>query len=120
VFAEQTHDAGKLYFIHSCGKVDEIMDDLIQDVKIDGKHSFQDSVMPVTEYKDIWGKEVALLGGVDVHKLATMDPPLLKKYIRGIIEKCSEGGRFAIGSGNSVPSYIPLENYLAMIEEARS
>jgi hypothetical protein len=25
-----------------------------------------------------------------------------------------------VGSGNSVPSYIPVQNYLAMVEEAVS
>lgn len=49
-----------------------IMEDLIVDVNIDGKHSFQ----------------------------------------------CSPGGRFAIGAGNSIPSYIPVENYLTMLDEA--
>ena len=28
------------------------------------------------------------------------------------------GGRYAVGSGNSIPSYIPVENYLAMVDEA--
>jgi len=31
---------------------------------------------------------------------------------------CGARGRYAVGSGNSVPSYIPVENYLAMVEEA--
>jgi len=28
--------------------------------------------------------------------------------------------RFALGSGNSILSYIPVENYLAMLDEALS
>ena len=42
---------GKPYLLHSCGKLDEIMDDLIDHVGIDGKHSFEDAIMPVTEAK---------------------------------------------------------------------
>jgi hypothetical protein len=33
------------------------------------------------------------------------------------MEKCSSG-RYAIGSGNSIPSYVPVENYLAMVDAA--
>ena len=119
IFVKQVHDAGRLYFLHSCGKVDDIMDDLIDDVKIDGKHSFQDNVMPIWEYKERWGERVALLGGVDVHKLSTYEPDELRKYVRRIIDDCSAGGRFAIGAGNSVTSYVPLENYLTMIDEIK-
>lgn len=119
IFAKQVHDADRLYFLHSCGKIDSIMDELIDDVKIDGKHSFQDNVLPIGEYKKRWGKRVALLGGVDVHKLSTYEPSELRKYVRQIIDECSEGGRFAIGAGNSVTSYVPLENYLTMIDEIK-
>ena len=35
------------------------------------------------------------------------------------METCGGRGRYAIGSGNSIPSYVPLENYLAMLEEGR-
>ncbi len=31
---------------------------------------------------------------------------------------CGERGRYAVGSGNSIPSYVPVENYLAMVDEA--
>ncbi len=33
-------------------------------------------------------------------------------------KRCGRRGRYAIGSGNSIPSYVPLENYLAMVDEA--
>jgi uroporphyrinogen decarboxylase len=99
--------------------VDEIMDDLIQTVRVDGKHSFQDNVLPVQEAKRRWGGSICILGGVDVHKLASYEEPGLRKYVRKIIEDCAPGGRFALGAGNSIPSYIPVENYLIMLDEAR-
>jgi len=104
--------------LHSCGKIDAIMEDLIEDVKIDGKHSFQNGVASINEAKDLWGDRICLLGGVDIDKLSRLDPENLRKYVRKIIDYCSPGGRFAIGSGNSIPSYIPVENYLTMLNEA--
>ena len=117
-FAAQTHEADKLYFFHSCGKIDCLMDELINDVKIDGKHSFQDNVLSVQEHKMRWGERLALLGGVDVHALSTFQEPELRVYIRRMIEDCAPGGRFAIGAGNSIASYIPMNNYLTLLDEA--
>ncbi|MEI7615926.1 MAG: uroporphyrinogen decarboxylase family protein, partial [Actinomycetota bacterium] len=117
-FAKLCHENDKLYFLHSCGKINLIMEDLINDVKIDGKHSFQDEVLPITEAKKIYGDRICLLGGVDIDKLTRLEPAELRKYVRKIIDNCAPGGKFAIGSGNSISSYIPVINYLTMLDEA--
>jgi uroporphyrinogen decarboxylase len=117
-FAQQIHAAGRQYYLHSCGRVDELMEEFIDDLKLDGKHSFQDNITPVWEYKKKWGDRIALLGGIDVDKMTSYQPEELRKYVRTVIEKCSPGGRFAVGAGNSVPSYCPVENYLTMLDEA--
>ena len=117
-YAQMIHEKGKVYYLHSCGEISAIMDDLIEDVKIDGRHSFQDNVLPVTEAKRLYGDKICLLGGVDVHKLSTLSPDELRVYVRDIIDECAPGGRFAIGAGNSIPSYISVENYLTMLDEA--
>jgi len=117
-YAELIHAKKRVYYLHSCGKIDAIMDDLIDDVKIDGRHSFQDNILPITEAKKRYGDKICLLGGVDVDKLVRMEPEDLRKYVRGLVNACAPGGRFAVGAGNSVPSYIPLDNYLTMLDEA--
>ena len=43
----------------------------------------------------------------------------MKKYIRNILENCFQGGGFVLGVGNWVAESIPIENYIAMLEEAR-
>ena len=74
--------------------------------------------LSVVEAKRLYGDRIALLGGIDVHKLASLEPSALRKYVREVIDQCSPGGRFAVGAGNSIPSYIPVENYLTLVEEA--
>jgi uroporphyrinogen decarboxylase len=32
---------------------------------------------------------------------------------------CLPGGGHCLGSGNSIANYVPLDNYLAMIDEGR-
>jgi uroporphyrinogen decarboxylase len=42
--AAMTHAAGRSYILHSCGKLNDIYEDLITDVGIDGKHSYEDTI----------------------------------------------------------------------------
>jgi len=115
-YASLAHEQGKMYWYHCCGNILEIMDDLIEDVKIDALHSFEDSCCPVTEYKRRYGDRIAILGGVDVDKLGRLSESELRNYVRGILDECMPG-RYALGSGNSITNYVPVENYIAMLEE---
>ena len=50
--------------------------------------------------------------------LARMDEPALRSYIRDLLDVCMPH-RSALGSGNTVANYVPLENYIIMLDEAR-
>jgi uroporphyrinogen decarboxylase len=114
---EAAHAHSKPLLLHACGNLGAIMDDLIDDVGIDAKHSFEDVIMPVTEVKRRWGDRVAILGGIDVDLLARGTTEQVRAHTRAVLEACMPGGGYALGSGNSVTNYIPVENYLAMLEE---
>jgi uroporphyrinogen decarboxylase len=115
--AKRVHEAGKLYHLHSCGKLDAIMPDLIEDVKIDAKHSFEDAICSVVEHKRLYGDRIALIGGVDMDLLARSSPERVRHRTREILDACMPGGGYFLGTGNSVANYIPLDNYLAMLDE---
>jgi uroporphyrinogen decarboxylase len=117
-FAAMAHTKGLPYFLHSCGNLRAIMDDLIEDVGIDGKHSYEDAILPAAEAQAEWGDRIAILGGVDVDVLGRQDAETVRAYVRRLIDTCGPRGRFAVGSGNSIPSYIPVQNYLTMVDEA--
>ena len=119
-FAAIAHEKKLPYFLHSCGNVIAIMDDLMNDVGIDGKHSFEDAIIPVQEFQALYEKRLAILGGLDINILSGSLPAEVRAHTRFLVETCGAGGRYAIGSGNSVPSYVPVENYLAMIDEAHA
>jgi uroporphyrinogen decarboxylase len=118
LFAAMAHRKGLPYFLHSCGNLSAVLDDLIGDVGIDGKHSFEDAIEPAEAFQDRYGDRVAVLGGVDLNILAGGRPEDVRRRTRALIETCGARGRFAVGSGNSIPSYVPVENFLAMADEA--
>lgn len=104
------------FILHSCGKVDAVMEDFIK-MGVDAKHSFEDVVTPVTTAKKKWGDRIALLGGIDMDILARGDVDAVRKRTREVLEECMPGGGYALGSGNTVANYLKPENYLAMLEE---
>jgi len=126
--ADVAHAKGRPYFLHSCGNLEEIMDDLIDWVGIDAKHSFEDAIMPVEEYFKAYGHRVSVLGGLDVDFLCRADELSIRKKVREILDVCMNGrkflkkykpGGYCFGTGNTVANYIPLENYLIILDEAR-
>jgi uroporphyrinogen decarboxylase len=120
-YVELARKFGKPFWYHCCGDIysNGVIEDLIEVVKIDALHSFQDIILPVTDFKSRYGIRVAALGGMDMDKLASMDEDSLRQNIRSILEACMQGGRFALGSGNTVANYIPINNYLVMLDESR-
>ncbi len=115
---EVIHKAGKPAILHSCGKLDEVMDDIIDDMKYDAKHSFEDAIEPVEQAYDRWGDRIAVLGGIDMDFVCRSSPEQIKKRCKAMLAKVEKKGGYALGTGNSVPEYVPDENYLAMIETA--
>lgn len=120
LMAEMSHAAGRPYFLHSCGNLESIMPDLLDDVKIDARHSFEDTIDTVIDVKKQHGDRLTILGGIDVDFLCRADEQQLRKRVKETLEACHPGGGFCLGSGNSVTNYVPIENYLIMMDEGRN
>jgi uroporphyrinogen decarboxylase len=95
------------------------MEDLIEDVRIDALHSFEDTIVSVVAMKEQYGDRIALLGGIDVDFLCRAHSRQVRERVRHTLERCIAGGGYCLGTGNSVTNYIPLDNYLAMMDEGR-
>lgn len=118
-FAAIAHAGGKPFILHSCGQNADVLPDIVA-AGVDAKHSFEDGILPVEQFYDRWHGQVGVLGGVDVHQLATGDEAAIRKRTRTILEHCAPGGGYAAGSGNSIPNYVPALHYLAMVEEVHA
>ena len=119
ILAEMAHAAGRPYLLHSCGNLAAIINDLVDDVKIDAKHSFEDTIEDVRQVKQTYGRRIALLGGVDMDFLCRADEAAIRGRVRETLARCLPGGGYCLGTGNTVANYIPLDHYLAMVDEGR-
>jgi len=114
------HKLNKPAVLHSCGNAAQIMEDIIESIKFNGKHSYEDVIMPVEENYKIWSKRIGILGGIDVDMLTRSTPEKISKRSNEMLDLAEENGSYALGSGNSVPHYIPYDNYRAMIDTAHA
>jgi uroporphyrinogen decarboxylase len=115
--AEIAHQKGLPFLLHTCGNLAPVMDDLIDDVGIDAKHSFEDVIEPVEDFSARYGGRTAVIGGVDIDLLARGSEGQVRARTRQILEACAPGGGYILGSGNSIANYVPLSNFLAMLDE---
>jgi uroporphyrinogen decarboxylase len=116
---DTAHEHGRPVILHACGNCSEVYADVIEDCGIDAKHSFEDVIQPVAEFKRQWGDKCAAMGGIDVDILSRGSQEQVRQYTRVVIEECKPGGGWALGTGNSVTNYMPVGNYYAMLDEGR-
>ena len=111
------HRHGKPIILHSCGNLVEIMDDLVA-YGYGGKHSFEDAIQPgILELHRKYGQKIALLGGIDVDFLCRSSEDAIRQRVRAYIDAMGPEGGYCLGSGNSIPGYVPIEKYWAMLDE---
>jgi uroporphyrinogen decarboxylase len=110
---------GKPFLWHSCGRIFQVMEDVIA-LGIDAKHSNEDAIAPFDDWIARYGERIGLLGGIDVDLLCRSAPGEVTKdvFTKGRRFRAAAHG-YALGSGNSIPDYVPVEGYLAMIEGAK-
>ncbi len=112
------HDAGKYVFIHSCGDVDELFDDLIE-IGVNCFNPFQPEVMNVAAIMNQYRGRLTFHGGLSVQSTlpygTTED---VRRETKRLLELGSAGS-FILSPSHDVPRDVPLENMLAFIDLAR-
>jgi len=115
---DTVHKSGKRFLLHSCGYIFEVMEDLIA-LGIDAKHSNEDQIAPFDEWISRYSRRIGLFGGIDVNTLCLQNPDDIYAEVleKGTRFRSAARG-YGLGSGNSIPGYVPPEGYLAMIAAA--
>ncbi len=116
-FVTAIHRHGKIALLHSCGDLAEIVPDLVE-IGYDAKHSFEDTyATTIYDLHKRYGRDICFVGGVDVNFLCRADESAIRRRVREMIDRLAPDGGWILGSGNSIPDYVPTENYRAMLDE---
>ena len=110
---------GKKVFIHSCGKVDELFDDLVE-MGLDCFNPFQPEVMDVFTLKKRFAGRLAFYGGISTQQLLPYGSPQeVREKVAELLEKLGAAGGYIAAPAHAVPGDAPAENLNAMIEVLR-
>ncbi len=111
--------AGRKVFIHCCGKVDEILPDLI-DCGVDVFNPFQPEVMDVVEMKRRYGGRLTFFGGISTQRTlpyGTVDQ--VREEVRRLLDRIGRDGGYIAAPAHDVPRDAKPENVAAMLEVLR-
>ncbi|MEN8256048.1 MAG: uroporphyrinogen decarboxylase family protein [Verrucomicrobiota bacterium] len=113
------HAHDKPFLLHSCGKIYDVMDDLIGVVGIDAKHSNEDAIDTFDVWVERYGKKIGNFGGIEMNIMTLNTPKEVKQYVRNLLEKIDGHGGIAIGTGNQISDYTEPANWIAMTDAVR-
>ncbi len=111
-------ESGRFVMIHSCGKVDELFDDLI-DIGVNCFNPFQPEVMDTEKLLNTYRGRLSFYGGLSTQKVlpySTADE--VRAETRRLLTLGKEGG-YILSPAHAVEGDVPVENMLAFIEEAK-
>ncbi len=112
-------DHGKFVFIHSCGDVDELFDDLIE-VGVNCFNPFQPEVMDCDAIYEQYRGRLSFWGGLSTqHTLAFGTPDDVREASVNLI-RMGLSGSYIFSPAHAVGKDVSLENMLAFIEAAQN
>ena len=109
---DMVHAAGKKFLCHSCGAIMSVMEDMIGTVGIDAKHSNEDQIAPYRFWVETYGDRIGNFGGIDTDIVCRGSEADVRKAVEDVFDVIDGHGGAAVGTGNSIPSYITTERYL--------
>jgi uroporphyrinogen decarboxylase len=111
--------AGKHVMIHSCGKVDELFDDLIA-IGVNCFNPFQPEVMNIYDLMKRYKGRLAFHGGLSTQQtLPYGSVEDVGKEVANLLE-AGKGGGYIFAPAHAVEGDVPLENMLVFVEMLHS
>jgi uroporphyrinogen decarboxylase len=111
--------AGKYAFLHSCGNILDVLPDVV-DMGVQVLNPVQPECMDIGEIKTRFGRDLTFWGGISTQQtLPNGSPADVRREIRDVATLLGAGGGYILAPAQAIQDDVPLENCLALIEEAQ-
>jgi uroporphyrinogen decarboxylase len=110
--------AGKYVFIHSCGDVDELFEDLIA-AGVNCFNPFQPEVMDIFTLHDRYQGRLTFHGGLSTQRTLPFGSPADVRRETECLVKMGAAGSYILAPAHDVEGDVTLENMLSFIEVAQ-
>jgi len=113
------HSQGIPVILHSCGNVRPLIPDLL-DIGLDCLQPLEAKAgMDLMELKREYGRDLALMGGIDVRAMSDPDPRAIEEEIASKLPVAKVGGGYIYHSDHSIPNNVSLAQYCRVLELVR-
>ena len=112
-------EADKYAYLHSCGRVQEVFDDLVE-IGLRIFNPFQPEVMDVFEYLPRYHGRLAFHGGMSIQKTLPFGSVAEVREMASRLVEAGAGGGYVFSPSHAVPRDVPPENLVAMMEVLKS
>ncbi len=110
------HQAGIPVGLHSDGDLSRLLPELV-DCGFDAIHPFEPPMNDIAAVKQRWGDRTAVAGNIDLKStLCGGTPADVEAEVREKVALLAPGGGWLLGSSNSIPDFVPVENYRALLD----
>lgn len=115
-YCEAAAARGLPLIYHCDGTMWEVLPDIIE-CGVAAIQPVEPKAMDIAEVKRRFGGRLCLIGNIDLGgALVRGTPAEVEAQVRERLREVAPGGGYMVGSSNSVTSYVPLENFRAMVE----
>lgn len=116
VMYAQAHRQGYDVFIHSCGEISPVLDDLVE-IGLNVFNPFQPEVMDIEGLMERYSGKLAFYGGLSIQKtlpFGTADQ--VREEVEHRLSLARRWGGLIVSPSHDMPADVPLSNILAMSE----
>jgi uroporphyrinogen decarboxylase len=114
-FRQVAQKVTKPWVMHSDGNIVSLIDDILT-LGISGLHPLEPEALDIREVKRRWGSRACLVGNVSLVTLGRGTPEQVEAEAAGLIRDLGRDGGYLLSSANSLTSYVPVENALALAQ----
>jgi uroporphyrinogen decarboxylase len=112
---ERCHRAGIPVGLHSDGDLNRLLPDLVA-CGFDAIHPFEPPMNDIVAVQRQWGDQIAVAGGIDLKEtLCKGTPADVATEVQAKAAALAHTGGWLLGSSNSIPDFVPVENYRMLL-----